>query len=153
MSKPATKPATNGDQGLSLEARVIQCIAKFKAPGTTQDALDVMAAEFATANYIRMHAEKRYNEAKLRVVDEYADRVADVKSKATQDMMKATLSIAGGDWRIEFAANKPAMRTDVDELRTELIKRGVHVDTIDAAINKVSKRSSPALTVSAKPME
>jgi hypothetical protein len=140
------------DKELPLEARVIQCINGFKAPLATQDTVDQYAAEFATANLLRTYAEKRYDTIKKAVVGSFETEIALVRNAAVEQMQKSTHSMVGEDWQLDFAANKPALRTDVDELRTELIKRGVNVTTIDEAINKVSKKSTPALIVSAKPV-
>jgi len=140
------------DKELPLEARVIQCINGFKGPPASQDTIDQLASEFLTSNLLRTYAEKRYDAAKKQVFDECPVYIAKVRNDATEHMQKATHSVVGNDWQLDFAANKPALRTDVDELRTELIKRGVSVTTIDEAINKVSKKSTPALIVSAKPV-
>lgn len=144
MTKPKTKTEV-----LPLEARVAQCINDFKAPTTTQDALDQLAAEFATANLLRSYAEKRYNTAKEEVLDLCSTEVATVRNAAVENMMKSTESIAGEDWLLTLEAKKPATRVDIDELRTELVKCGVSVSIIDTAIAAVTKKSTPALTVAA----
>jgi hypothetical protein len=145
----ATKVKNNDNP---LEARVIQCINSFKAPTTTQDTVDQYATEFVTANLLRTYAEKRYDAIKKSIVGSFETEIALVRNAAVEQMQKATHTIRGEDWQIDFAANTPALRTNVDELRTELIKQGVSVTTIDNAINKVSKKSTPALVVSAKPV-
>jgi len=150
MAQTKTK-ADNGNK-LPLEARVIQCITDFVAPKTTQDTVDQLAAEFATASLLRTHAEKRYEAVKRTVNDEFPVYIAKVRNEAAQNMQKATDNLVGNEWQFDFAANKPATRVDVDELRTELVKRGVSVSTIDAAIKKVEKKATPALIVTAKPV-
>ena len=135
-----------------LEARVIQYIKNFPAPITTQDSTDKMAAEFATAALIRTQAEKRYESIKRLISDEFSVFINEVRKDASTSMQKSSSETVGGDWLINFAANKPAIRVDTDELRTELIKQGVKVDTIDNAINKVSKLATPALIITAKPV-
>lgn len=134
---------------LPLEARVAQCINDFPRPPATQDTVDQHAAEYAVANLLRSYAEKRYDVAKKQVLDIYSVEVAKVRNEATKHMMKATGQVEGEDWLLMFNANKPASRVDVDELRTELIKCGISVSTIDMAIEKVTKKSTPALIVTA----
>ncbi len=134
---------------LPLEARVAQCINDFKPLPTTQDMVDQHASEYAVANLLRAHAEKRYDAAKRTVLDVYDVEVAKVRNEAAKHMMKAVGQAEGEDWLLMFNANKPATRVDVDELRTELIKCGVSVSTIDMAIEKVTKKSTPALIVTA----
>jgi hypothetical protein len=135
---------------LPLEARAIQCITNFHAPHTSQDAVDQMAAEFATASVLRTHADKRYEVAKQHVINSFPTHINDVRGWATSSMSKAMHDVVGNMWQITFTANKPAIRCDLDELRTELIKCGVSVDLIDVAINKVSKKSQPATIITAK---
>jgi hypothetical protein len=137
---------------LPLEARAIQCITNFKAPQTSQDAVDQLAAEFATAAVLRTHAEKRYEGVKQQVTNNFYKHIAEVREAATNTMSKVVDGVVGNDWQLCFAANRPAIRCDLDELRTELIKCGVSVDLIDVAINKVSKKSQPATTITAKPV-
>jgi len=134
---------------LPLEARVVQCIAEFKAPRTTQDRLDIAAAEFATANYLRQQADKRYDAAKSVIVGMTDNEIALLRNQAVETMTKSTISMAGSDWVITLAANKPASKCEVSDLRTELIKKGISVDVIDQAIAKVSKHSTPALIITA----
>jgi len=134
---------------LPLEVRVAQCINDFPKPATTQDTVDQHASEYAVANLLRSYAEKRYDAAKKTVLDVYDVEVAKVRNEAAKHMMKATTQVDGEDWLLMFNANKPASRVDVDELRTELIKCGVSVNTIDAAVAKVTKKSTPALIVTA----
>ena len=134
---------------LPLEARAAQLIQTFAAPKTTQDAHDVAAAEFATANLLRQYADKRYEDAKGTISAMYQTDITELKSKATNALMKSTSTRVGEDWQITLAANKPSTRVSVDDLRTELIKRGVAVDIIDKAISKVEKLSSPALIITA----
>lgn len=138
---------TKKQSQLPLEARVAQCIATFPAPKTTQDTVDKLCAEFSTAYYLRSFAEKRYEAAKAAVVDAYALEVDEVRRRSTELMAKTTASISGVDWFVVFAASKPALRTNVDDLRTELVRLGIDVDLIDRAINKVTKKSAPALVV------
>jgi len=132
---------------LPLEARVVQCITSFPAPKTTQDAVDQLSAEFLVANLLRTHAEKRYEAAKRSVVGEYEDKIENLRELATSTMSKTTNSVHGEDFVLNFSANKPAQRCDVDELRTELIKRGVDVELIDTAISKVTRKATPALII------
>jgi hypothetical protein len=141
-----TKPAV---VELPLEARVAQCINDFPAPKTTQDSLDQLGAEFATAHMLRSYAEKRYETVKARVSDEYEKEIVEVRSKAAELMVKTGTSVHGEDWSLNFSANRPRLITDVDELRTELVRVGINVDLIDAAINKVSKKATPALSITA----
>jgi hypothetical protein len=137
---------------LPLEARCIQSIQEFKAPRTTQDAVDQMAAEYATANYLRQQAEKRYDAAKFNIASQYADEVAQLREDATSSLMKSTTTVAGEDWSLTFNANKPATRVDAQELRTELIKNGISVEVIDRAIKRVTKLATPALSIVAARM-
>jgi len=140
------------NKDMPLEARVIQCIASLRAPASTQDTVDQYAAEFATANLLRTYAEKRYEAIKKDIIGSFETEIALVRNAAVEQMQKATHTVRGEDWQLDFAANKPALRVDVDELRTELIKQGVSVTVIDIAVNKVAKKSTPALIVSAKPV-
>jgi hypothetical protein len=135
---------------LPIEALAIQCINNFKAPHATQDLVDQLAAEYLAAQLLRTHADKRYESAKRAVMDEFPTHVSDVKSDASTHMQKSTSAEVGVEWLLNFIANKPSLRVDVDELRTELIKQGINITTIDNAINKVSKKSSPALSIVAK---
>jgi len=152
MSTTKAKINKNGVTELPLEARAIHCITDFPAPATVQDTVDQHAAEFLTASLLRTQAEKRYEAIKRLVIDEHPTHVAMVRNSAVEMMQKSTTNLVGVDWQLDFAANKPAVRTDIDELRTELVRQGVKVDVIDAAINKVSKKSMPALVISAKPV-
>jgi kynurenine formamidase len=135
---------------LPLEARAIQCITDFKPPRTTQDTIDQLAAEFATAAILRTHAEKRYEAAKRQVTEDFPQYITEAREYASEAMMKAVSHVTGNDWQINFTANKPSLRTDIDELRTEPIKQGVHVTVIDDAINKVTKKATPAMIITAK---
>jgi hypothetical protein len=135
---------------LPLEARAIQCITNFKPPHTSQDAVDQMAAEFATSSLLRTHAEKRYEAIKRTIVEGFPKSITEVRDWATSSMSKASADVVGNDWQINFVANRPAMRCDIDELRTELVKQGINIDVIDTAINKVSKKSQPATIITAK---
>jgi len=143
MAKVTTKDST------PIEHRVILSISQFAAPKTTQDAVDRQAAEFMVANLLRIHADKRYEAAKKAITESYDKEVAEIRKAATNTMIKTTWSVAGVDWSICLAANRPASRCDVDELRTELVRLGVKADLIDKAIDKVTKPSTPALLVSA----
>jgi len=137
---------------LPLEARAIQCINTFLAPKTTQDAVDQVAAEFLTANLLRTHAEKRYEAAKRSIAAAHEDKINDVRSRASESMMKSTIMLYGSDWVLNLNANRPATRCDVDELRTELVRMGISVDVLDEAIAKVTKKSTPALVISVTPV-
>jgi len=132
---------------LPLEARCIQSIQDFKAPRTTQDRLDIAAAEFATANYLRQQADKRYDIAKSVIVGMTNDEVELIRKQAMETMTKSTISMAGEDWCITLACNKPASSCKSDDLRTELVKLGVKVELIDAAIKKATKYFAPALNI------
>jgi len=145
------KAKTNGNS-LPLEARVIQCIQDFAAPKTSQDTVDQLAAEYMTASLLRQNAEKRYDRIKTVINDEFPVFIAKVRNEAAEHMTKATANTVGNEWQLDFAANKPATRVDVDELRTELIKMGFNADKIDKAITKVSKKATPALIITAKPV-
>lgn len=135
------------DPKLPLEVRCIQRIQDFLPPKTTQDSVDTQAAEFATANLLRIHADKRYEAAKKSIIDAYGVAVAKVRNDATETMTKSSSTISGEDWSLTLSANKPATKVDVDELRTELVRAGFNVDKIDAAITKVTKKNTPALTI------
>lgn len=132
---------------LPLEARVIQCLNNFIVPKTTQDAVDQLAVSFLVANLFRTHADKRYEGVKRMVLDEYGDKINNMRELATSTMSKTTASIVGEDYVINFAANKPATKVDANDLRTELVKRGVDITLIDEAIAKVEKKSTPALII------
>jgi hypothetical protein len=147
MTKTKTKP--DDEVALPLEARAIRCIADFLAPKTTQDNVDQLGAEYATANFLRMYADKRYETAKKQIIDEYEVNVALVRNEAAEHMNKSTKLIHGEEWQITFAANKPVERVSVDELRTELIKMGISATKIDAAMKAVSKKAIAALTIAA----
>jgi hypothetical protein len=142
---------TTEKKELPLEARVIQCINFFAAPKTTQDAVDQLSAEFLTANLLRTYAEKRYEAAKRSVNTAHEDKINDVRGRATESMQKSTTMLYGSDWVLNLSANRPSLRTDVDELRTELVRLGISVDLIDEAISKVTKKSTPALVISVTP--
>jgi len=144
--KPDPKP-------IPLEARVIQCITDFTAPHTTQDALDQQAVELLTATLLRTHAEKRYDRVKGFIMQEYSEQVEGVRDQAAKNMQKITDTIVGADWSLVMSANKPSTRCDVQDLRTELVRLGVNVDLIDAAIKKVEKKSTPAFSVVAQRTE
>ena len=142
----------NGKQ-LPLEVRAIQCIAGFAAPKTTQDSVDQMCAEFATAYVLRSQAEKRYDAIRTEVVDLYDKDIADLRKEASNGMKKVVNVISGEDWNLKLSVNKPAMSCNVDELRTELVKQGVKIDIIDEAIKEVRKKATPALIITATPAE
>lgn len=146
------KTNNNGDELLPLEARCIQHIQDFPAPKTTQDAVDQLAAELAVASLLRSNAEKRYENIKRRVLNDHEQAISDVRTKASDTMTKCTSLLYGEDFVISLNANRPAMRCDVDELRTELVRMGVKVDTIDKAIQRVTKKATPALIISAAPL-
>ena len=146
MASAKMKPKDD-DQKLPLEAQCIQRIQDFAAPKTTQDAVDVLAAEYAVANLLRIHADKRYEAIKRAVLDEHAVDVAKVHNGAAETMSKTVASIVGEDWALTLSANKPASKVDVDELRTELVRMGFNVDKIDKAIEKVKKKTTPALSI------
>ena len=151
MANGKPKPKDD-DSKLPLEARCIQRIQDFLAPKTTQDSVDTQAAEFATANLLRIHAEKRYEASKKSIIDAYTVAVAKVRNDAAEHMIKSASTISGEDWSITLSANKPATKVDTDELRTELVKRGVKITTIDDAIKQVTKKNTPALTIVATRM-
>lgn len=140
------------NKDLPLEARIIQCINTFPPPKTTQDTVDQLAAEFLTANLLRTYAEKRYDAAKRVVAAEHGDKIEAVRARATDSMQKSSTMLYGEDWVLTLNANRPSMRTDVDELRTELVRMGVSVDLIDEAISKVTRKSTPALVISVTPI-
>lgn len=148
----ASKKKEKSEEDQHIELHVIHNITAITAPKTSQDAVDKLAAEFITANLIRMHAERRYDAIKKRINEDYEGRIAALRSSATLAMTKTSETLAGADWCLTFSANKPATRVDVDELRTELVRRGIKVDLIDAAIGKVSKPATPALVISATKM-
>lgn len=141
-----TKTTVTEDK-LPLEVRAIQCISQFHAPKTTQDAVDQLAAEFLTANLLRSHADKRYEAAKRSIINSHEDKINDVRTRASESMMKSTTMLYGEDWILTLNANRPATKVDSDELRTELVRMGISVDTIDEAIEKVTKKATPALTI------
>jgi len=147
-----TQAKTKNGNSLPLEARVIQCIADFPAPKTSQDTIDQVAAEYMTASLLRSNAEKRYDKIKSVVADEFPVFIAKVRNEAVETMEKSTTSTVGNEWQLDFAANKPATRVSVDELRTELIRCGIKAKTIDEAIKKVEKKATPALIITAKPV-
>ena len=149
MTQAKTK---NGNNTLPLEARVIQCITDFPAPKTSQDTIDQVAAEYMTASLLRQNAEKRYEAIKRVVNDEFPVFIAKVRNEAAEHMQKATVTTVGNEWQLDFAANKPATRIDVGELRTELIKRGIKAAVIDEAVKKVEKKATAALIITAKPV-
>jgi hypothetical protein len=159
MSQKATRRPTAGgkklmnNKPLPLEAQVIQCIAGFKAPKTTQDTVDQMAAEFATANYMRQQADKRYEAIKTEVVNIYEQEIDGLRNEAKVAMNKVAQIVQGVDWNFKLTVNRPATKCDVQELRTELIRQGVSVDVIDRAIGKVTKTATPALVIAASPSE
>jgi hypothetical protein len=147
VTKMSDKPAE-----LPLEARAIQCITNFTAPRTTQDSIDQLAAEFAAASILRTHADKRYDAVKRQVTEDFPQYITEARDCAAETMTKATSQVVGNEWQINFAANKPSLRVDVDELRTELIKRGVNVSLIDEAVVKVTRKATPAMVITAKPV-
>lgn len=149
----ARKKMTNGAKPLPLEAQVIQCIAGFKAPKTTQDSVDQMAAEYATANLLRQQAVKRYDAIKDEIVSVHEHEVEGLRNEAKTSMNKVAQIVQGEDWNLKLSVNKPATKCDVMELRTELIRQGVSVDVIDRAIGKVTKLATPALIIAAAPSE
>jgi len=147
-----TKIKPKDSNPLPLEARVIQCIADFDAPKTSQDSVDQLAAQYMTASLLRSAAEKRYEAVKRVVNDEFNVHIAKVRNEATENMQKSTSFLIGSEWQFDFAANKPATRVDVDELKTELVKMGVSAKKIDEAITAVGKKATPALIITAKPV-
>ena len=148
----ARKKSDNGSGAMPLELQCIQCIQDFPAPKTTQDAVDQCAAELSVATLLRTHAEKRYENIKRKIVTEYEHAVTEVRTKAGDTMTKSTAMVYGEDYILNFSANRPALKCDVDELRTELVRMGVKVDTIDKAIKRVTKKATPALIMSAAPL-
>jgi hypothetical protein len=54
---------------LPLEARAVQCITQFAAPKTTQDSVDQLCAEFATAYYYVSNQRSATKLSKRKVVD------------------------------------------------------------------------------------
>lgn len=145
------KAKTNGEEvALPLEARVIQCIADFPAPRTTQDQVDVMAAEYATASLLRQYAEKRFDTIKKNLIDEYGVEIAKIRNEAVEKMIRTTDIVNGVDWSISFAANSPATKLDPVVFKTELVRRGVNVKLIDEAETVAIKKSTPALIITAK---
>ena len=152
MTQAKTKNNNGNGNKLPLEARVIQSIADFPAPKTSQDTVDQLAAEYMTASLLRQNAEKRYDKIKSVINDEFPVYIAKVRNEAVETMTKATTTLIGSDWQFDFAANKPATRVDVDQLRTELVKMGVSAKKIDEAIKAVEKKATPALIITAKPV-
>ena len=65
MTQAKTKNNNGNGNKLPLEARVIQCIADFPAPKTSQDTVDQLAAEYMTASLLRQNAEKRYEASRV----------------------------------------------------------------------------------------
>jgi len=114
--------------------------------------IDQVAAEYMTASLLRQNAEKRYEAVKRTVNDEFPLYIAKVRNEAAENMQKSTTSAVGNEWQLDFAANKPATRVDVDELKTELVKMGMSAEKIDKAIAKVSKKATAALIITAKPV-
>jgi hypothetical protein len=145
------KKKSNGDT-LPLELLAIQHIQNFKAPKTTQDAVDQLAAELAVASLLRSQADKRYDSVKRRLLADYSDAIAALLEEASDNMVKTSKLLHGEDWLISLTANKPALKCDVDELRTELIRMGVKIDLIDKAVKRVTKKAKPALIPNAAPM-
>lgn len=142
-----TKTKVTNNDALPLEAQVIQCIRDFKAPKTTQDALDRACAEYLVANMLRQQADKRYEYAKKTIVEAHEVDIAKVRNAAVQLMQKSSTLIKGGEWVLTIAANKPATKVDADELRTQLVKMGVKAELIDEAITLVEKKLTPALNI------
>lgn len=153
MTKMAkTKTQSNEADKLPLEARAIQCIASLEAPKTTQDSVDQLAAELSVASLLRTYAEKRYEAVKRRVVTDYEAAISELRENAAATMTKTATTIMGEDYCISLNANRPAMRVDTDELRTELVRLGIKVDLIDKAIKRVTKKATPALIMNAAPL-
>jgi hypothetical protein len=140
------KPKATTDQ-LPLSVLAIQCISEFPAPKTTQDALDVAAAELMVAGLLRSASEKRYEAAKKTVVDAYDIEIAKLRNDAAENMVKSTKTIIGVDWTLTLNVNKPSIRVDADDLRTALVKQGVKAELIDKAMKSVEKKSTPALII------
>jgi hypothetical protein len=136
----------------SVEQRASEAIKGFSGVRTTQDAVDQMAAELYTAELLRSNANARYDDAKGNIMENNELTIGLVRSRATSYMKKYTDYTDGVDWRIEFNANTPSKRVSVDELRTELVRRGVKVDLIDECIAKVEKLSTPATIIKAIPL-
>lgn len=145
------KKKSNGDVQ-SLELLAIQCIQNFKAPKTTQDTVDQIAAELAVASLLRTQADKRYDAVKRRVLADYAEPIAILLEQASDTMTKSSTLLHGEDWLINLNANRPALKVDTEELRTELVRMGVKITTIDAAIKRVTKKAKPALILNAAPL-
>jgi len=133
----------------SIEHRAMDLIRTFKPLPTTQDAVDQAASELYTADLLRRNAEARYEAAKHAIMENHSITVDLVRRTATERMQKYTDYTLGEDWRIEISANTPSKRVNVNELRTELIRRGVKVDLIDACIKEVEKTSAPATIIKA----
>jgi uncharacterized protein YhaN len=145
------KKKTNGDT-LPLELLAIQSIQNFKAPKTTQDAVDQIAAELAVASLLRTQADKRYDAVKRRILADYDQQISALLEQASDTMTKSSTLLHGEDWLISLNANKPALKCDVDELRTELVRMGVKIDIIDKAVKRVTKKAKPALILNAAPL-
>ena len=145
------KRAKTTSKDLPLEARAVKYIADFAAPKTTQDSVDQMCAEFATAYVLRTQSERRYDAIKSEVMDVYENDIASLRDDATKGMSKVVNTITGEDWHLVLAVNKPAIRHDINVVRTELIRRGVNVDIIDEAIEEAGKKTTPALIITATP--
>jgi hypothetical protein len=146
-----TKPKPKQTNGIPLEARVIRSISDFEAPKTTQDAVDKAAAEYMTANLLRQYAVKRYDRAKAVITENYEEKVNEVKAIATRNMQKSSYTVIGADWQVVINANKPVVVHKVEDLRTELVKRGVKAELIDEAMTAVEKKNQPAVTIEATP--
>jgi hypothetical protein len=146
-----TKPKAKQTNGIPLEARVIRSISDFEAPKTTQDAVDKAAAEYMTANLLRQYAVKRYDRAKAVITENYEEKVNEVKAIATRNMQKSSYTVIGADWQVVINANKPVVVHKVEDLRTELVKRGVKAELIDEAMTAVEKKNQPAVTIEATP--
>jgi hypothetical protein len=150
MAKP--KKRLDNDVGVSFEARAILSISEFKPPKTTQDAVDVIAAELYTATLLRQQAEKRYEAVKKLAVDTNMNVIAQLRNDATENKRKETQDVVGEDWCLNINVNKPATRCDAQDVKTELIKRGISAKLIDEAITAATKNNMPALSIVAKPM-
>jgi len=151
MTKPKEKKKIE-EEAMPFEARAILSISEFKPPKTTQDAVDVMAAELYTATLLRQQAEKRYEAVKKLAVDTNMPLIAQLRNAAAENKQKETQDVVGEDWLLNINVNKPASKCDAQDLKTALVKRGINAKLIDEAITEATKYNMPALSIVAKPM-
>lgn len=118
-----------------------------EAVNTTQDGLDMLAAELHVSATLRRAADARYEKAKAAIIDNFTDKIDKIKSRAVATEIKASGTIEGVDYTLLIHAAKPVKRLDADKLLTELAKLGIKQSILDKAKEGAYKSNAPAVTL------